>query len=1143
MENIYGYYKKCIEDDVDNGTSFGGYDDIVYRVNSRKKIVDYAKRAPYEGNVVEIGQYDYKNAKYAIDMEYLKSLDEDKRENYIKYSFLRHYLYLGRLYEKKEDFKASVKNVEEFLKVKPFFNIEVPREFYAGTGWPIEGDYSDMIKDDDYIDTKKFLEKNDDTILICVMDDPNPDYPDYYDPEPDVVYPISRSYLKKIYNSLNESETYVGNFTSFAYRCAKDIEGFDSLFNITGNQLYLLSPYFIITGASQEIYINARDAMSMMYSNDKVFALRKEKDIPISAGVNVLNVRGDNPFGDAIDVISADHCQGGTNKTIYRVLTAEIDEYTEVEKQVERVEALTKEQLFERYPKFKDILEKPQRCKTAATLSKVDLFLEKMQNEIIANDNDQIIKEIDIVYERYAKLNKLKQLNMDYKATLRAQQEIQNITVYQEQIGEVKNKCKSLLLDAMEKHPEVKQILENVVREFKILDKKEEKKYYYELIELEYYQLFNYVNDYGMTLDDRELKTEADKQIEKSQKILKIKEIKDISPSQVNVLVDYISSHDFNAKHKLETVEEKMKQELYSIIEYYLDVKERAKRLKQESEDDDEEYITDKQYEAAMQSKITKEDLRKLAEGPYIPFKKYYDKVEKYIKDNLDPVLIDDKNDQTIFIFLEDFESDILGIFKKYDYKFEYEYDKYVINYITNVIFEYSRSDIYASKEEKLRNVDYYVYTIIKQVTKTYNSFEQVIKTFLDPDELKKVYFRYNVMVEYTDLDVIEKLLTYGGKAYLALSAIIENIDTEYNEVELYEELVVVIQQNEDADNEVLLKKIQETVNKVVGEEVEIPEEELEYIDEEVLGIKFVIEIYEPEEQESMDGMDQRLLDSGFGMTLLRRFHRAIRAHYIQYAIDDDDVEFPALSDYYHNTTIDGIIDDLKVNYGLEKEEELSEKLEDIKFLYDTSVINHEDFMSTIQQHYNSYEGPIEIDEYIFGESVSIEDVLNALESTYGDLTEYNILKQQLENLQAEMDEDMEEDEEENNEPLARRLNFDDEEDLAGAMENLNVGDDDNLDEIVEELYSMFDNIHGDADDDDIEMITKDEIKAKFLEYFNTIADPNYITSEFINLIKSKYENHWYDLSEEDRQTYRDELYDDIASYNKLAQQVDVLEP
>ena len=1143
METIYGYYKKCIEDDVEDGTSFDGYDDTVYRVNARKNIVDYAKRAQYEGNVVEIGQYDYKNAKYAVDMEYLRSLDEDKRENYIKYSFLRHYLYLGRLYEKKEDFKASVKNVEEFLKVKPFFNIEVPQEFYAGTGWPIQGDYSDMAKDDDYIDTKKFLEKDDDTILLCLMDDPNPDYPDYYDPEPNIMYPISRSYLKKIYNSLDESENYVGNFTSFAYRCAKDIEGFDGLFNITGNQLYLLSPYFIVTGASQEIYINARDAMSMMYSNDKVFALRKEKDIPISAGVNVLNVKHTNPFGDLLNVISADHCQGGTQKTIYRVLTAEIDEYTEVEKQVERVEALTKEQLFERYPKFKDILENPQRCKTAATLSKIELFLEKTQNQIISDDNDQIIKEIDITYERNAKLNKLKQLNMDYKAKLRAQQEIQNITVYQEQIGEVKNKCRSLLLDVTERHPEVKQILENVVTDLDIVDSDEIDKIL-QIIQIEYYYLLDYEDDNGEVLTDRELKTEADKQIEKSNKILKIKEIKDISPSQVNVLVDYISSHDFNAKHKLETVEEKIKENLYPLIKDYLNIKENAKRKKQESEDDNEEYITDKQYEAAMQTEVVPEkDLRKLAEGPYIPLDKYYDKVKKYMEDNLDPVLLErtyvpeEKYYKSAFVDLEDLKEESITSFEDYDYDFEYEYDKYVTNYITNVIFEYSKSDIYKSREDHLRNVDYYVYTIIKQVVKQHSSFQQVIKTFLDPDELSKVYFRYNVMVEYKDLEVIEKLLTYGGKAYLVLSSISEFIDSKYNELDLYEEILVIIQQNENADNEVILKKIQEATNKIVGEEVEIPEEDLEYIDEEVLDLKFIVDLYEPIMQEGMGYEND--LEGGFDMSLLRRFHRTIRDHYRSYGAD----ELPALSDYYQNSTIDGILSDLRDTYDLENEEELKQELEEIKRKHDRSIVNDEDFMSIIQQHYNGYEGPVEIDESIFEDDLTVKDVLNTLESSYGDLNEYDILKDSLEKLESQMEEEMEEE----NEPLARRLNFDDEEDLAGGLERLSLEDDEdddsNLNEVVDKLYENLQKIQELNENEDIQMITKGEIKRKFLEYFNVIPDPNYITSELVLMIKTKYEDYWYSLTEDEKQSYADNIFNEVRKYDKFANQVQILEP
>ena len=63
-----------------------------------------------------------------------------------------------------------------------------------------------------------------------------------------------------------------------------------------------------------------------------------------------------NVFGQPLNVVSADHCQSGSNKPIYRVFKAEIDEYTEVKKEVARTEAMTKDDLYSKYPEVKKIL-------------------------------------------------------------------------------------------------------------------------------------------------------------------------------------------------------------------------------------------------------------------------------------------------------------------------------------------------------------------------------------------------------------------------------------------------------------------------------------------------------------------------------------------------------------------------------------------------------------------------------------------------------------------------------------------------------------------------------------------------------------------------------------------------------------------
>lgn len=407
------------------------------------KHVDYPKRAPYQSRTIEVGKYDLFNSKYSIDMDYLDSLDGDDKENYIKQSFLNHYLFLGTAF----DGNIYSDKVQEFLKIKPFFNFEVPEVEEVGLSWPILDDYDEkgVIDDNDYLDIKKFLKVDDDTILLCMVGDPNPDYPEYYEPEPEFIFPISRSYLKTLYNPLNQNGSYKEDFTSFAYRCAKDIEGIDDdlTFNVTMNQLYLLSPYFRITGGPQELYINTRDAMMMMYSKHKVFALRKEKDIPINAGLNVVNVgRSMNVFNQYVNVVSADHCQGGSNKPVYRVFMANIDEYTEVEREEEvRTEAITKEQLYERHPEVKDILEKTQRCKDPKLIIDGNDLVQELEDNGIWEGmlTPESYPKLQRIYEKKVKLSKIMKLNIPQGAKIRAQQEVESIEIKDLTEEDIKN--------------------------------------------------------------------------------------------------------------------------------------------------------------------------------------------------------------------------------------------------------------------------------------------------------------------------------------------------------------------------------------------------------------------------------------------------------------------------------------------------------------------------------------------------------------------------------------------------------------------------------------------------------------------------------------------------------------------------------
>ena len=444
VKNLLEYYITCLKD-----TSLGtmkGTNGVIYDVID-KKHVDYATFYPHESRMVKIGIYDYKNVKYSIDMDYLFSLkEEDKRLNYIKQSFLNHYLFLKTLYDK----PVFEDKMRDFLDIKPFFNFEIPEEINLGISWPLTDDYIDkgLIEEsgaNSYLDVEKFLKDDDDTILLCMVSDPNPDYPDYYEPEPEFVFPITRSYLRESYNPLKEDGTYKEEFTSITYRCAKDMEGIDDrLTSYTSmNQLYLLSPYFRISGGTQELYINTRDVMMLMYSTHKVFALRKEKEIPISAGLNVVDVgESMNVFGEDRDITSADHCQSGSNRPVFRVFMADIEEYTETvrEEDDKQVTTITKEELYEKYPEVERIIETTQRCKDPMLLTEDQLEKEFFDNKILDEYYDSIedmteseredgIIKLKKIYEKIKKNMKIMKLKLPPEVHARAQQEIENSDV------------------------------------------------------------------------------------------------------------------------------------------------------------------------------------------------------------------------------------------------------------------------------------------------------------------------------------------------------------------------------------------------------------------------------------------------------------------------------------------------------------------------------------------------------------------------------------------------------------------------------------------------------------------------------------------------------------------------------------------
>ena len=448
LENLYKFYLKSLKH-KELG-EMRGEDGVIFDIINQKH-VDYSKRLPYQSKMIEIGTYDHKNIKYSIDMDYLDFIkkDKEKAENYIKQSFLNHYLFLGT----SSDDNIYSKEIEDFLKIKPFFNFKVPEVEEMGLSWPILDNYDEkgVMDDNDYLDIKKFLELDDDTILLCMVGDPNPDYPEYYEPEPTFIFPISRSYLKNLYNPLNSDGTYKNHFASFAYQCSKQLSEIDprdeqgrtygdTNFNVTTNQLHILSPYFVITGSKQELLINTRDAMMLMYSTHKVFALRKEKEIPINANVDLISHKGKNSFGNPIDVESAHHCQQGSEKPIYRVFMADIDEYEKVERAAEaKIEAITKEELYKQYPKIKKILETSQRCKDPLLLSERDLELEFYEQNLLdtretilymsAERRTKAIEKLKTIYEKTLKIKKIMKLDIPFSVKTRAQQEVQNSSV------------------------------------------------------------------------------------------------------------------------------------------------------------------------------------------------------------------------------------------------------------------------------------------------------------------------------------------------------------------------------------------------------------------------------------------------------------------------------------------------------------------------------------------------------------------------------------------------------------------------------------------------------------------------------------------------------------------------------------------
>lgn len=85
-------------------------------------------------------------------------------------------------------------------------------------------------------------------------------------------------------------------------------------------------PYVILPGQLQ-YYVHAEQLNAVLMNNDdRVYVLEESRKMVYTTSIGSVNVRGDGRDyqGNQINVISADHCQPGSDKTLYTIKVAEI---------------------------------------------------------------------------------------------------------------------------------------------------------------------------------------------------------------------------------------------------------------------------------------------------------------------------------------------------------------------------------------------------------------------------------------------------------------------------------------------------------------------------------------------------------------------------------------------------------------------------------------------------------------------------------------------------------------------------------------------------------------------------------------------------------------------------------------------------
>lgn len=110
----------------------------------------------------------------------------------------------------------------------------------------------------------------------------------------------------------------ISDIANFYYQCNKENEGGVVLVNMIDDNV----PYFQLRGASGNLYVKVVDIFRVLRNqNQQLWVLiYSGKRANYTTGISSIAIqKGLNVFRRYVELVNADHCQQGSDKTIYNI--------------------------------------------------------------------------------------------------------------------------------------------------------------------------------------------------------------------------------------------------------------------------------------------------------------------------------------------------------------------------------------------------------------------------------------------------------------------------------------------------------------------------------------------------------------------------------------------------------------------------------------------------------------------------------------------------------------------------------------------------------------------------------------------------------------------------------------------------------